>query len=239
MIDIGLVVSMIIVVTVPAVFIRPWPAAAVVAGVLDTTLGALVIGLAVGRFAALAIDDARSLTNFRDVMIVRSGVEFWPGAVAGLAWLAYRAHRDGVSASFRLAALAPAGLIAWSCFEATCLLRDGCPGPVSAIGIRPDGLVTRMFPIGLGVAVAAAASAFALDRLHRRGLRDAYVVILAVGAVAAIRSVASIWLPHIGSGMTRQHKTSVVVLFASSVAMLVAARFSGERATPPVEVDVG
>jgi len=63
-IDIGLVVSMVIMVTVPAVFVRPWPAAAVMAGVLDTTLGALVIGLAVGRFAALAIDAAGAGSNF-------------------------------------------------------------------------------------------------------------------------------------------------------------------------------
>ncbi len=236
MIDIGLLVSMAVMVTVPAVFIRPWPPAAVEAGVLDTTLGALVIGLAVGRLTALAIDDVGSLTNLGDVMIIRSGVEFWPGAAAGLAWLAYRAHREGLSASVRLAALAPAGLIAWSCFEASCLLRDGCPGPVSAVGIRPEGLVTRMFPVGLGVAVAAAASAFALDRFHRRGLRGVYVVIVAVMAVAAIRSVASIWLPRIGIGLTRQHATSIAVLVASLTA-LIGVRVRRDNSTLGVEVE--
>jgi hypothetical protein len=236
MIDIGLLVSMAIMLTVPAVFIHPWPPGAVEAGVFDTALGPVVIGLAVGRLAALAIDDPGSLTNLGDVIIIRSGVEFWPGALAGLAWLAIRANRDGLSASVRLAALAPAGLTAWSCFEATCLLRDGCPGPVSAIGIRPEGLVTRMFPVGLGVAVAAAGGAFALDRLHRRGLRSLYVSIVAVMAVAAIRSVASIWLPHIGTGLTRQHATSIAV-FILSVAAFLAVRVRRPSATPAVEVE--
>ena len=236
MIDIGLLVSMAIMVTVPTLFVRPWPLTAVPAGVLDTALGALVIGLAVGRLSAVAFDDAGSLTNLGDLMIIRSGVEFWPGALAGLAWLTHRAHRDGVSPTVRIAALVPAGLTAWSCFEATCLLRGGCPGPVSTIGIRPDGLQTSMFPVGLGVAVAAAASAFALDRSHRRGLQSLYVVILAVLGMAAIRSVASIWLPHIGSGVTRQHATSIAVLITSSVALIVLSGRRG-RATSAAEVE--
>ena len=236
MIDVGLLVSMAIMLTIPALFVRPWPPAAVEAGILDTALGALTIGLAVGRLTSLAIDDAGSLTNLSDLMIIRSGVEFWPGAVAGLAWLAYRARREAQPVPLRLAAVAPAGLIAWSCFEATCLLRDGCPGPISAIGIRPDGLATRMFPVGLVVAAAAAGSAFALDRLHRRGLQSLYVVVLAVIAVAAIRSVASIWLPHIGSGLTRQHKTSIAA-FAASVVALIVAPVRRPTSTLTVEVE--
>ena len=236
MIDVGLLVSMAIMLTIPVVFIRPWPAAAVEAGILDTTLGALLIGIAIGRLTAVAIDDSGSLTNLSDLLIIRSGVEFWPGAAAALTWLAYTAHREGHSAAVRLAALAPAGLIAWSCFEATCLLRDGCPGPVSAIGIRPDGLVTPMFPIGLVVAGVAVASAFALDRLHRRGWASLNVVLLAIISISSIRSVASIWLPHIGNGLTRQHKTSIAVL-AGSVVALIAARLRPPTSTAMVEVE--
>lgn len=235
MIDIGLLVSIAILLTVPAVFVRPWPPAAMEAGVLDTALGALGIGLAVGRLTALAIDDPGSLTNLSDVMIIRSGVEFWPGLIAGLAWLMFRARREGVSVSVRLAALAPPGLIAWACFEATCLLRDGCPGPTSAIGLRPDGLVTRMFPVGLAVAVAAVAGAFVLDRLHRRGHQSLQVAVLAVMTVAAIRSVASIWLPHIGDGLTRQHRASIAGL-AVSIAALVVVRVRRQGAAPLVDI---
>ena len=234
MIDIGLLASVVIMLTVPVVFVTPWPQSAVAAGLVETASGALMIGLVVGRLTALAIDDAGSLTNLSDVMIVRSGVEFWPGVLAAVMWLSFQARRDGVTTSLRLAALAPAGLIAWALFEATCLLREGCPGPASVIGLRPDGLVTRMFPVGLAVAVAASASAFAIDRTHRRGMGTRHVVVLAVAAVALIRSVASFWLPHIGSGLTRQHRASLAVLGASVVALGIARvrRLSVLRAVP-------
>ncbi len=236
MIDIGLLASIAIVLTVPTIFLRPWPPQVVAGGVADVSFGALFVGLIVGRLTALAIDDPGSLTSLSDVMIIRSGVEFWPGVSAGLAWLAIWARRDTVSAAGRMAALVPAGLIAWACYEATCLIRDGCPGPASALGLRPDGLVTRMFPIGLAVAGAAVVSAVLLDRWHRRGLSSLRVVILAVTAVAGIRAVASIWLPHIGNSLTRQHRESIIV-FALAGVFMVGLRVR-DRATPSA-VSVG
>lgn len=224
MIDIGLLASIAIVLTVPTIFLEPWPGYAVDSGVLDVSFGALFIGLAVGRVTALAIDDPGSLTSVSDVMIIRSGVEFWPGVAGGLVWLALQARRNKVPVAVRLAALVPAGLVAWACFEATCLLRDGCPGPASPIGLRPDGLVTRVFPVGLAVAVVALVSAVVLDRWHRRGLAGHQVVVLALLAIAGIRAVSSIWLPHIGEALTRQHRESIVV-FATAVGLLIALRF--------------
>ncbi|MBI5089960.1 MAG: hypothetical protein HZB15_14150 [Actinobacteria bacterium] len=233
MIDIGLLASIAIVLTVPTIFLEPWPADAVNTGVLDISLGALFIGLAVGRVVALAIDDPGSLTSVSDLIIIRSGVEFWPGVLAGLAWLAIQAIRSKVPVAVRLAALVPAGLVAWACYEATCLLRDGCPGPVSSVGIRPDGLATRMFPVGIAVAIAAVGIAVALDRFHRRGLASHHVVMLALLAVAAIRAVASIWLPHIGDGLTRQHRESIIVA-ALAVGLLVTLRVRDRPPAPTV-----
>ena len=223
MIDIGLLASIAILLTVPTIFLEPWPGHAVDSGVLDISLGALFIGLAVGRLTALAIDDPGSLTSVSDVMIIRSGVEFWPGLTAGLVWLAIQATRNKVPVAVRLAALVPAGLVAWACYEATCLLRDGCPGPASSLGLRPDGLATRMFPIGLAVAAAAVGTAVVLDRWHRRGLASRQVVVLALLAVAGIRALSSIWLPHIGEALTRQHRESIVV-FAIAVGLLITLR---------------
>ena len=228
MMDIGLLVSIALVLAVPSVFVRPWPGAAVPSGVFDTSLGALAVGLAVGRFTAVALDDPGSLGRINDLLVIRSGVEFWPGVVAGLSWLTLQSRRDQVPVARRLAALAPAALIGWALYEATCLLRDGCPGPAAAIGLRPDGLTTRMFPVGLVVAVAAAAGAVLTHRIHRRGVRSSIVVVVAVGLVAAIRSVASIWLPHIGDGLTRQHRASLAVL-AIAIVILVVLVATGRR----------
>lgn len=232
MIDVGLLASIAIVLTVPTIFFEPWPSHAVNSGVLDISIGALFIGLAVGRVVALAIDDPSSLMSLSDVMIIRSGVEFWPGVAAALVWLAFQARRNNVPVAVRLAALVPAGLVAWACYEATCLIRDGCPGPASSLGIRPDGLATRMFPIGIAVAVAAVGSAVALDRWHRGGLASRQVVVLALLAVAGIRAMSSIWLPHIGEGLTRQHRESIVI-FAAAVGLLIALRIR-DRDTAPI-----
>ena len=222
MMDLGLLVSLVITVTIVSVFVRPWPRHAVVSGAVDTAIGAALIGLLVGRLAAVAVDDPGSLTSLSDLMVIRSGVEFWPGLLAGVLWLARGARRDDVPAVVRLAALVPAGLVAWASYEATCLVRDGCPGPASALGLRPDGLATRVFPIGLMVAASVLISAWVLDRRHRRGESDLTIVVAAIAVAATIRSVASIWLPRISDGPTRQHRTSMAVAATAIVGLILA-----------------
>ena len=83
MIDVGLLATIVIVLIVPSVFVRPWPASAAASGVIDVSIGAMFVGLAVGRLTAVALDDPGSLTSLSDLMIIRSGVEFWPGVAAG------------------------------------------------------------------------------------------------------------------------------------------------------------
>lgn len=235
MIDIGLLVSAAITLIVLTYIARPEPTPALTGGVVDTALGAVFVGLAVGRVAALLFDDPGSVTSFRDVIVIRSGVEFWPGVAAGIGWLILGARREGVTPVSRLAALAPWGLVAWACYEATCLLRDGCPGPASPVGLRPDGISTRLFPVGLAVALVAGVIAFALQRQHRIGWPDIRTVLVALAGVAAIRTIASIWLPHIGRGPTRQHLESIAIM-VTAIAVLTAieidARHRTQRALP-------
>jgi hypothetical protein len=47
----------------------------------------------------------------------------------------------------------------WGLFHASCLIDDGCPGPRSSIGVVPTGLSTAVFPVGLFVGLAVAATA--------------------------------------------------------------------------------
>ena len=228
MIDVGLLASMAIMLIIPAVFVRPWPPSAVATGLIDVSSGQLLIGIAVGRLAAVAIDDPGSLSSLGDLLIIRSGVEFWPGLAAGLTWIALRAHHDDVAPLQRLAAITAPALVAWAAYEATCLLRDGCPGPLSSLGLHPAGLVERMLPIGLMVAVAAVGAAAGIRRWHRHGMPSLQVVALALAALATIRSVASIWLPHIGNGLTRQHRSSIIVAVITATGFVVL-RLRGRR----------
>ena len=162
MIDVGLLGSIAIMVIVVSVFVKPWPNGAAPA-ILDIGSGPLLVGVIGGRLASMAFDDPASMTNIRDVMIIRGGVEFWVGVAAGSVYLAVRG-RNRVQALELLAAIAVPAVLAWSVYEATCVIRDGCPGPVSSIGLRPPGLVQQMFPVGLVVAAAGVAAALMLPR---------------------------------------------------------------------------
>ena len=219
--DYGLLASIAAVLAAPALLVRPWPEPEADWRLLDRVGGSLAIGLVVGRLLALALDDPSSLTSLADLLVIRSGVEFWPGLAAGIAWLAWTERRADRQPLTLLARVASAGLVGWAAYEAACLVRDGCPGPISRVGLRPEGLVQREFPVALVIAAAAVLAGWLLDRARRHGLADADAVVLAIGAVALVRSIASVWLPHVGSGLTRQHLTSLVVLAGSVVALVI------------------
>lgn len=219
--DYGLLASIAAVLAVPALLVRPWPPQEPDWRLLDRVGGSLAVGLIVGRLAALAIDDPRSLTSVADLLVIRSGVDFWPGLTAGIAWLAWTEHRADRRPAALLGTVASAGLVGWAAYEASCLLRDGCPGPISPIGLRPDGLIERQFPVALIVAVAAVLVGWLVDRARRRDLPDIDSIIVAIGAVALIRSIASFWLPHVGTGLTRQHLTSLAIFLACAAVLPV------------------
>jgi hypothetical protein len=229
--DYRLLLSIAAMLAIPSLFVRPWPPQPRGWNLLDRTGGALLVGLAVARLTALAIDDPGSLTRIPDLLVIRSGVEFWPGVVAGAGSLWLSARRERTSPAAVFAVVAPAAIVAWATYEAMCLVRDGCPGPISSIGLRPRGLVERQFPVALLEATAGLLAAFLLERARRRGLADVDAVLLAIGSIALIRSVASFWLPKVGDGLTRQHTTSILVACLVAVAM-VAQQSRGAPAEP-------
>lgn len=231
MIDYGLLASMFAGFALPSLLSRRWRLHSFPGdvGFVDAVLGPAVVGLVVGRFATLYLDDPDSLTRLSDVLVIRSGVEFWPGVLAAMVAASVAARMSGVPALARLAALAPLAMVGYGSYEAACLVRDGCYGPASPVGLRPEGLSTSMLPIGVlvGVVVAGAAMAVRWLDLHRD--RSRRVVIFAVGAVASIRAVASFWLPEIGAGLSRQHRTSIGMAALAAVGLLVDAMLTSRR----------
>lgn len=213
MIDYGLLASLIVAFGVPAMLARHRPVATFdpPIGFLDAVLGPAAVGLIVGRLVTLALDDPRSVGRLADMLVIRSGVEFWPGVAAGMLALGVAARFQRVTPSARLAALAPLSLVAYSGYEGTCLVRDGCFGPASPIGLRPSGLSATMLPIGMLVAAVVVGAAAVIGGRLLAGAPPTAVVLAAVAAVALARSVASFWLPHIGDGLTRQHQSSLIV----------------------------
>lgn len=221
MIDQGLVFSLIVIaLTVAAVARLAPPRTMPPSALFDAGVVAGLGGVLTGRAVALLLDDPSGLTRLSDFVILRGGVEFWPGLAAGVSIVVVGARRDGIPVIARLADLAPYGLATYAVYEATCVARDGCFGPRSPFGLRPAGIGSRQFPVAVVVALAVAALAVAARRRAR--LNATSGLLLAVGGLASVRSVAAIWLPRIGNGPTRQHLESIVVMLATAgVALIV------------------
>lgn len=218
--DYALLASLIAAFAAPALLAQRWGLSTVGAriGFLDVALGPAALGLIVGRVTALLIDDRRALLRLSDVLVIRSGVEFWPALGAAVGWSAWRAHRDGVRPAVRLGELAPLAMIGYGTYEAGCVWRDGCFGPESVLGLRPDGITTRMLPVGILVAFAVVVTAMVLRFVASR-ISVAELLLVAIAVVGGLRAVASFWLPHLGDGLTRQHRTSIAVALVAAAAL--------------------
>ena len=218
MIDFGLLVSMIVAIGVPSLVARRWPLRTYQPGmgVIDVAVGPAMVGLAVGRAVAVLLNDPSSLGRLTDLLIIRSGVEFWPGVAGAAAVMVWQARRDEVGPLARLADVAPLALVGYASYEAACPVRGGCFGPTSAVGLSPPGLTTTMIPVGILMGVAVVVGAGFL----RRVADDTVVTLGAVCTVAGVRAIGSIWLPHVGRGLTRQHLTSIVIAGLAAAALV-------------------
>ncbi|MDW3178649.1 MAG: hypothetical protein R8J94_14760 [Acidimicrobiia bacterium] len=229
MIDYGLLASMIIAFGVPSMLAWWWPLddapvsapSDEPAGFLDVTLGPAFAGLAVGRLTTLALDDPNSIGSLSDMLIIRSGVEFWPGVAAAAVVVLWAERRAGLPHLSHPAALVPLAMVGYAAYEAACIFRDGCFGPDSEIGLQPPGVSSRMFPMGWLMAAALIVAAVAVRALASRVRSRSVVVAAATFAVAGVRAIASIWLPHVGDGLTRQHVTSIVIAATAGVVLTV------------------
>lgn len=218
MIDVRLLMSIGLVMAVPALVGRRWrPRAPLGGSVLDVAFVPLLVGVVVARGVALLLDDPASLTRPSQFMVIRSGMEFWPGVAAGIIVVVVAAIRVGAAPLNRLAVLAPFGLWAYAAYEAGCLLRADCYGPASPIGLHPGGVSQAVFPVGLAVALAVAVLAAGAYRRDNTGAL--VTVLVSLGGLAALRAAAAVWLPHLGTGLPRPQAQSIAVATVAAAAL--------------------
>lgn len=223
MLDTGLLLSGVAVWAAVVVFARWLPLAGMERGELLDRLGfPAFAGLIVARVASLAIDDPASIGSLRTLAVLRGGVEFWPGVVAFAIVAGVGARRRHRPVVFELSILSPFALVAYGAYEVACLVRDGCYGPASPLGLVPDGLHTRMFPVGVAVGLAVAGAGFALSRLWSASAPAKLAG--AALAVGVARFLASFWLPFLGEGPPRTQLESAAVLAVSAVVLGVVVR---------------
>jgi len=172
-------------------------------------------GVLVARLVAVALDDPSTLGRPKDLLLIRGGMEFWAGALAAVVVAGIGAHRAKVPVLARLGDLAVYALVAYAAFEATCVLRDGCFGPLSPIGIRPRGLGAPEFPTGLFVGSAVLGLAVVVRRCARQS--GGMAVWFTAGGLAFIRFAAAFALPRIGTGPSRPQVEAGAVTVATVV----------------------
>lgn len=221
MIDVGLLVSVVIVWAVVVATARFAPPAIDDPGAIDRLYLPAAGGVIIGRLVAILLDDPSSLDSIRSWLIIRSGVEFWAGVAAFTVLVCVSLRRSSIAPAGWLSEIAPHLLWAYAAYEVTCVAREGCFGPASPIGLQPDGLDTAQVPIGIVVAVAVALLGLAVRYLW--GLSPVEKLALAIGGLAAIRSIAAIWLPRLGSTLTRAHRESIAVALGVAVTCAVVA----------------
>ncbi len=218
MIDFGLLLSVILAFGVPSLLAQRWPINSFGSDgsgqhitFIDAVLASGAAAVVVGRMATLILDDPSAIGKIHDMLIIRSGVEFWPGVAAAAAWSAFGAQRAGVGPLIRMSALLPLSMIGYAVYESSCVFRSGCGGPVSGMGLRPDGIGDRIFPVGIVMGLAIVLGAMMLHRSTQSNISPAVLVSSGILVVAGVRSIGSFWLPKLGDTLTRQHKTSLVV----------------------------
>jgi len=216
-IDLGLAISLGATLGVPLGLAR-WLPPTVIGrrDLLDTASIGLFVGVVAGRAASMAASPA-GVGTVRDFLVLRGGAEFWVGMVAGAVAIAIGVRRRRDAPMAVLADLAPYGLAAVGVYQAMCLVRDGCYGPRSTLGLTPPGTNTAMFPVEVTAGLFLLAAAFLLR--HSSALRPRAVIASAVAAVAVTRLAGAALLPVLGSRWSRTTVESVLALTLGAVVL--------------------
>ncbi len=220
--DTGLLFTVLIVLGGVQVMLRAMPPTGVDrAQVVELVSTPLIVGLIAARVVFVLLDHPASVFRLRDLMVVRAGVEFWAGVLVALAWVLVRVRRAGdrVGAMMTLAAAMPYLVIGVALYEASCLVRDGCFGPVASVGLKPNGLGSTMVPVGV---LAAGALGVAALVLRRASTPEATPTVLgALAILGGVRLVASWFLPAFGP--SRVERESALVFVVSTIALVLSA----------------
>ncbi|MDH3306459.1 MAG: prolipoprotein diacylglyceryl transferase [Acidimicrobiia bacterium] len=177
----------------------------------DVILGAAIVGLGVGRLAAMITTGTNPLTHPGLIPLVRGGVHTGWATIAALGWLAWFGRRRGPGWVLYdgLAAPALAGLAAW---EAGCLVRSACLGTSTSLpwGIAGSGGVLR-HPAGIYAAIGLLVATIVIGRLLIRRPPEGAVAAAALAAAAGVRLLVEPMRVSLGAGQTWWYAAGLVI----------------------------
>lgn len=115
----------------------------------DDLLSAALIGLAVGRLAAMIIGGSYPWQHPGLILLVRAGVHPGWASLAALLWLAVRFRTSPIT----LGAMAVPALIGLGGWEAGCVFRSACGGVMVGSSALPVGLIAGATFVGAALLV--------------------------------------------------------------------------------------
>ncbi len=147
----------------------------------DRLLAGALVGLVVGRLAAMLAQGVNPVTNPLEFIVIRGGVSTPAAAAGSVGWLLWSSRHDIA----KLDALASAALLGLAGWHAGCLWRGACLGTASDLPwawSSPTSDVTR-HPVELYAALLLVVAAITVGGLGRR-------VLLKSGAALALAGLA-------------------------------------------------
>ncbi len=192
-------------------------AAGCAADLWEVGLTAAVVGVFVGRIAAMLSDGVNPITNPGDLLIVRAGVSTGWASVAALAAVGWMARRELLVVADAIAPAALAGLAGW---HAGCLARESCLGTTTDLpwGIAQSAGGPGRHPVEIYAAILFAAAAVALAVWKAKG-RPAPMLpfAIALGASGAIRLITEPFRPALSSGPIWWYLAAIATGMAAAV----------------------
>lgn len=179
----------------------------------DVLIGAAVVGLLVGRLAAMVGAGINPLTSPGDILIVRGGVATGPAALGALFAVAAFSRTEAVTVADALAVAALATLGGW---HLACPLTDSCLGTTTqlpwAMTIEggPGSSVGR-HPVELYTAAILLLAAGVLALFRKRRLAPGFAAGLALSLAAAARLATEPLRLSISGGPVWWYAAGIVV----------------------------
>jgi prolipoprotein diacylglyceryltransferase len=183
----------------------------------DLLIGSAVVGLVVGRLAAMILTGTNPITHIADIILIRGGVDTGFASLAALLYLLWATRRTGL---LSLDAVVPAALTGLAGWHGGCLFRGTCLGTRSDLPwtwAEPGSDLTR-HPTELYAALLFLGAALGLLTLLRRGTSVGFIAGLGLTSAGLIRLLTEPLRPSLGSGPVWWYAAAIVLGLLVAVA---------------------
>ena len=177
----------------------------------DVALTAVIVGVAVGRVAAMISDGVNPVTHPGDLLIIRGGVATGPATIAALATVAWLGREELWAVMDGAAAAALAGLGGW---HAGCVVRDACLGTPSDLpwAMAQEGSTISRHPVEIYAALGLFLVAGDVALWRKKGRPAAGLpAAVALTAASSVRLLTEPLRPTLGNGPVGWYLLGLVV----------------------------